>query len=68
MADEDSQLTDSSVLGEEGHSDSLRVAAESRVGLSKPAKATILFVGTRLFAKKCLTATHKSTHTNHAHQ
>jgi len=38
MADEDSRSTDSSVSGYEGHSDPLRVAAESGVRLSTPAK------------------------------
>ena len=39
MADEDSHSTDSSVSGDEGHSDPLRVAAEARARLSTPAKA-----------------------------
>ena len=36
MADEDSHSTDSSVSGDEGHSDSLRVAAEAGARLSTP--------------------------------
>jgi len=38
MADEDSRLTDSSVSGDAGHSDPLRVAAEAGAKLSTPAK------------------------------
>ena len=38
MADEDSRSTDSSVSGDEGHSDPLRVAAEAGARLSTPTK------------------------------
>ena len=41
-------MTDSSVAGEEGKSDSLKVAAEARARLITPAKVTILFVYTIL--------------------
>ena len=42
------KMTDSSVAGEEGKSDFLKVAAEARARLITPAKATILFVYTIL--------------------
>ena len=41
MADENSHSTDSSVSGDEGHSDPFRVAAEAGARLSTPAKAAI---------------------------
>ena len=39
MADEDSHSTDSSVSGDEGHSDPLRVTAEAGARLSTPTQA-----------------------------
>ena len=41
MGDEDSHSTNSSVSGDEGHSDPLRVAAETGARLSTPAKPAI---------------------------
>ena len=41
MADKDSHSTNSSVLGDVGHSDPLRVAAEAGARLGTPAKAAI---------------------------
>lgn len=41
MTDEDSHSTDSSVSGDEGHSDPMREAAEAGARLNTPTKAAI---------------------------
>ena len=41
MADEDSHSTNSSVLGDVGHSDPLKISAEAGARLSTPAKEAI---------------------------
>ena len=50
MADEDSHSTYSSLSGDEGDSDPLRVTAEVKARLSTPAKATLVQIRLHIFA------------------